>query len=139
MEHKSRMNGETDLKTLLASMRPWLHEQSYVFCTISQEAYKALPFQPLGSFHEQEGTTVIVTQSQASQHDLLFEGTWAHITLRVHSSLSAMGFLATITRRLAAAGISVNPVSAYYHDHLFVPWEKRSQAMDVLGKIPKER
>ena len=43
------------------------------------------------------------------------------ITVMVHSALDAVGFLATITTRLAAAGIGVNLVSAFFHDHLFVP------------------
>lgn len=129
------MDGETDLKTLLASMHPHLHAQPYVFCCLTREVYARLPFQPLCSFHEQEGITIIATQSQASQHGLDFEGAWAWITLAVHSSLSAVGFLAAVTARLAEAGISTNPVSAFYHDHLFVPWEKREQAMDVLRRI----
>ena len=36
---------------------------------------------------------------------------------------------------LADAGISVNPVSAYYHDHLFVPVEKAGQAMQLLATL----
>ena len=116
-------------------MRPLLHAQPYVFCTLSREAYEALPFQPLGSFHEQEGITIIATQSQASEYGLAFDGAWTWITLTVHSSLSAVGFLAAILPRLAEAGISVNPVSAFYHDHLFVPWECRDEAMDVLRRI----
>jgi hypothetical protein len=50
----------------------------------------------------------------------------------VHSSLSAIGFLSVLTSRLAQAHISVNAVSAFYHDHLFVPWESRETAMKVL-------
>ncbi|MGC8878761.1 MAG: ACT domain-containing protein [Anaerolineae bacterium] len=38
--------------------------------------------------------------------------------MTVHSSLSAVGSLAETTGTLARAGISVNPVTAYYHDHL---------------------
>ena len=129
------MNGETDLKTLLAAMQPALHESPYVFCSLSQETYDQLPFAPLCIFREQEGITVIATQQQAIDSGLAFKTTWACITLTVHSSLSAVGFLAAITRRLAQAGISANPVSAYYHDHLFVPWEKRSQAMGELEEL----
>ena len=43
------------------------------------------------------------------------------ITLDVHSSLESVGFLAAVSARLAAAGIPCNAVSAFHHDHLFVP------------------
>lgn len=125
-------NGETDLKTLLASMRPILHEHPYVFCTVDRDTYETLSINTLGTFHEQEGVTIIATQEQAVNNGLPFDATWACITLTVHSSLSAVGFLAAITSKLAEAGISVNPVAAYYHDHLFVPWEKRQQAIEEL-------
>ena len=29
-------------------------------------------------------------------------------------------------------GISINVVSAYYHDHLFVPWERREETLHIL-------
>ena len=54
------------------------------------------------------------------------------ITLSVHSSLEAVGFLAAITARLANAGISVNAVSAFHHDHLFVPEHRASEALRLL-------
>ena len=129
------MNGETDLKTLLATMHPFLHPSPYVFCSVSQDTYEGLLFDPLGTFREPEGITIIVTQQQAIDSGLPFDTTWACITLTVHSSLSAVGFLAAVTGRLAQAGISVNPVSACYHDHLFVPWESRWQAMDELRRL----
>jgi hypothetical protein len=129
------MNGEMNLKTLLTTMRPLLHELSYVFCMVSQDIYDKLSFDPLGTFREPEGITVIATQRQASENGLQFNMTWACITLRVHSSLSAVGFLAAVTGRLAQMGISVNPVSACYHDHLFVPWESRKTAMEILEEL----
>lgn len=131
------MPGETNLKTLLASMMPLLHPDPYVFCTLSRDSYRCMPFVPLGVFHEQEGVTVIAAQSEASEHHLPYEAIWACITLQVHSSLSAVGFLAVVTTRLAEAGISVNPVAGYYHDHLFVPWERREDAMEVLKELSK--
>lgn len=133
------MNGETDLKTLLATMSPVLHPFPYVFCSVSRDIYTQLSLDPLGTFHEQEGITVIIPQQQAIDYDLPFDTTWACITLMVHSSLSAVGFLAAVTGRLARAGISVNPVSACYHDHLFVPWESRWQAMDELRRLSQSR
>ena len=60
------------------------------------------------------------------------------ITLNVHSSLEAVGFLAAITARLAAAGMGVNPVSAYFHDHLFVPADRVDEAMAILEGLAAE-
>ena len=34
--------------------------------------------------------------------------------------------------RLAAAGISVNAVSAFHHDHLFVPEDRAEEALRLL-------
>jgi hypothetical protein len=36
---------------------------------------------------------------------------------------------------LASAGISVNPISAYYHDHLFVPSERAEKVMKLLDEL----
>jgi uncharacterized protein len=131
------MNGETDLQTLIASMRPFLHETAYVFCSIDPAVYAQLPFTPTGLFCEREGVTVIVTERQARENGLPFDTLWACITLEVHSSLTAVGFLALITNRLARAGISVNPVSAFYHDHLFVPWEQKDRARAELTALSR--
>ena len=57
------------------------------------------------------------------------------ITLNVHSSLDAVGFLAAITTRLATAGMGVNPVSGYFHDHLFVPADRADEAMAILEAL----
>jgi hypothetical protein len=54
------------------------------------------------------------------------------ITLRVYSSLNAVGFLAAVTSRLAAHGVSVQPVSAFYHDYLFVPADRALEAIQIL-------
>lgn len=126
------MSGETNLAALLRSMEPRLHAAPYVFAVMSAEAYARLPFAPLGTFREDEGITVIAAQSDADAAGLAHDSLWACITLTVHSSLAAVGFIAAISARLASAGLSVNPVSAYYHDHLFVPWDRRDEAMAVL-------
>ena len=126
------MEGVTDLRTLKATMQPVLLEGRYVFCSVGQEVYAGLEFKPLGTFQEQEGITIIITEEQARGVGLPYDSTWACITLRVHSALSAVGFLAVLTGRLAQVGISVNAISAFYHDHLFVPWESRETAMKVL-------
>jgi hypothetical protein len=129
--------GETDLETLLANLQPELEPTPHVFCTLAEDQYHALSIKPLAVFHEQEGVTVILPQAQAEDHGLAYEGSFAWITLSVHSSLEAVGLMAAVAARLAGAGISVNPVAGFYHDHLFVPWERRGEAMALLLELQK--
>jgi uncharacterized protein len=126
------MNAETDLQKLLASLEPELQSGEFVFTTVSPADFKKLEIGLWGWFREPEGITLILEKSAASAAGLDYDFPSRLITLKVHSSLEAVGFLAIITENLAAVGISVNAISAYYHDHLFVPVEKAAQAMEIL-------
>jgi len=57
------------------------------------------------------------------------------VTLNVHSDLNVVGFLEAITNHLANEGISVNVVSAYFHDHLFVNSDKVEKVMEILNSL----
>ena len=64
------------------------------------------------------------------------------ITLNIHSALDAVGFIAAVTTELARHNIGVNPVSGFYHDHLFVPADRADEAMTALKALinsPAER
>jgi hypothetical protein len=86
-------------------------------------------------FREIEETTLILEQADADTLGLAYDGLWSMITLQVHSSLEAVGFIAAISAKLAEAGISTNVVSAYYHDHLFVPHIKEDEVLAILQRI----
>lgn len=60
------------------------------------------------------------------------------ITCEVHSSLEAVGFLAVVAGRLAELGMGVNPVSGYFHDHLFVPEGREVEAVGALEGLRGE-
>ncbi|MFW9991490.1 MAG: ACT domain-containing protein [Candidatus Odinarchaeota archaeon] len=124
--------GISDLNSLLKSMEPELREETYVFCSIPGKKYSGMNLEPLLMFNEDEGVTIIVEKEIADDHSLSYSAIWSLITLTVHSDLTAIGFLAKLTKELADSGISVNVVSAYYHDHLFVPVEKSKDAMQIL-------
>lgn len=132
------MAGVTDLSQLLATMQPVKREGVYVFCTLSAGLPGDSGLNPLGLFHEAEGTTLILEQSQADRAGLPYDAVFALITLTVHSSLEAVGFLAAIATQLASHGISVNPVSAFYHDHLFVPVSQTEKALALLQTLIDE-
>ena len=128
------MSGETDLDMLLASMTPVLGPETYVFATFKDRAVPAA-LTPQMVFQEAEGTTVIVPKVEAEAAGLESTYPCRKITLQIHSSLEAIGFLARITAALAEAGLSVNPVSAFLHDHLFVPEDRTEEAMTVLKHL----
>ena len=126
------MSGERELNVLLQSMKPELQSGVFVFCTLPEEQKIPVNINPVFMFREQEGKTFVFLREEAEQAGISYQYPSRQITLTVHSSLEAVGFLATITTHLAQAGISVNPVSAFYHDHLFVPEDRADEAMQVL-------
>lgn len=132
------MPGETDLKTLLANMWPKLHDGTYVFATLP--AARAVPSGVIAvmTFHEAEGLTLILEETEAKRAKIAGMFPSRMITLEVHSSLEAVGFIAAISARLAAAGMGVNPVAAFHHDHLFVPADRADDAMRILQRLAEE-
>ena len=129
------MPGERNLETLIQNMKPELHEGVFVFCTIPGDKEIPAPIRPVHIFREREGTAFVVRREEAESLGLRYQFASRLITLDVHSSLDAVGFLAAITARLAEAGISVNPVSAFYHDHLFVPYHRVDEALHHLKNM----
>jgi hypothetical protein len=126
------MSGGRDLAALLRDMKPEMHNGIFVFCTIAEDAKLPATLKPVLTFREAEGTTLVIPREEAERVGLPHQFPSRLITLTVHSSLEAVGFLAAITARLAGAGISANAVSAFYHDHLFVPEDKAEQALRLL-------
>ena len=126
------MTAERELDALLRHMMPELRPGTYVFCTLPPSESIPATVTPLLTFHEQEGTTLVILREEAEAEGLSYAFPSHLITLTVHSALDAVGFLAAITTRLAAAGISVNAVSAFHHDHLFVPDDRADEAMALL-------
>jgi len=129
--------GELELDVLIRSMQPVLYDDNYVFVTVDHE-FNNLDLSPLMFFREQEGTTLIVTQKKAQGANLQYEFPCKLITLNIHSSLDAVGFLARITQRLASLRMGVNPVSGFFHDHLFVPIDRAEDAMHELKVMSSE-
>jgi uncharacterized protein len=131
------MSGETDLTILLESMQPIHQPGEFVFCAIAHPDSSSfnLNLNPICTFREAEALTLILQRQQADAAQLPYESVFGMITLSVHSSLQAVGFIAAIASRLAEKGISVNPVSAYYHDHLFVAIDRVDDALEILHSI----
>ncbi|MEM9524355.1 MAG: ACT domain-containing protein [Pseudomonadota bacterium] len=131
------MTGETDLEILLQSLSAELTEDVFVFATLPDGAMPR-GIHPRMMFQETEGTTIVLTRQEATERDITFEFPCRMITLNIHSSLDAVGFIAVIAAELAKHGMGVNPVSAFYHDHLFVPEDRKDDAMKILEGIAEK-
>ncbi|MBI3174803.1 MAG: ACT domain-containing protein [Chloroflexi bacterium] len=131
------MSGETDLKKLLQSMQPERNAGEYVFCVLDSPMRLA-DVTPLGFFREREGVTVILPRADADQAGLSYAGSFAWLTLTVHSSLEAVGLTAAFSHALSEAGISCNVVAAFHHDHIFVPVPDVERALTVLRALSEQ-
>jgi hypothetical protein len=47
----------------------------------------------------------------------------------------AVGLTAALSSALADVGVSANIVAALRHDHIFVPWDLREEAMHCLQSL----
>ena len=112
-----------DLAGMLAGMAPVLDARGWAFVVVKDSAPPADAF---ALIREDEGTTAIVPQD---------DGDFARITLTVHSALDGVGLTAAVATALAARGIACNVVAGFHHDHLFVPWERRDEALAILQRL----
>jgi hypothetical protein len=126
----------SDLAELLRTLRPLLNDGTFVFASLPHDADSSA-LEPLATFREHEGLTVVVDEERARLAGLrvLFRAAW--ITLTVHSDLQAVGLTAAVAEALTRANISCNMISAAQHDHLFVPVESANAAIEVLVALQR--
>jgi hypothetical protein len=127
------MTGEKNLHKLLRAMSPALIPGEFVFCSFEDSRYgDHLNLEPMASFTESEGLTLVISKSKADEHGIGYESVFSCITFKVHSSLDAVGLTAAFSSKLTEHGISANVISGYYHDHIFV---QRGQARNAIAAI----
>lgn len=89
----------------------------------------------IGWFREEEGITLVSPTASADEQALSYEGSYTKITLNVYSDLAIVGLTAAVSTALTQANIPCNMIAGYHHDHLFVPYEKRHEALVVLENL----
>ncbi len=132
----------SDLDQLLKGMEPSLQEGRFFMLSVDESQLMVLAnylSYIIDVFRENEGISIVFSEDVLEEMKSISSseavGPFAMITLNVYSDLMAVGFLAKVTEALAAEKISVNAFSAYHHDHLFVPYEKKDEALAVLKKL----
>ena len=133
------MSGEKNLQKLIASMTPILTENEYVFGTLKAHNVENLALlNPISTFQEKEGLTVVVQKEKADEHNVIYSGVFRCITLSVHSSLDAVGLTAAVSTKLTKANISANVIAAYFHDHVFIASKDAEKALMSLNELAQE-
>lgn len=131
------MSGESNLEVLLRSAAPQHNAGKYVFCTVKNISATLLT-KAVATIREEEGVTLILPQAIADDQQLKYEYIAGWITLKVHSSLAAVGLTAAFSGALAQQGISCNVVAGYYHDHIFVAENDVTHALTILQNLGKD-
>ncbi|TAL93143.1 MAG: ACT domain-containing protein [Paraburkholderia sp.] len=125
---------ERDLVKLCATLSPVMADSVYVYCSFP-DFVLPIGLPTVCTISEREGLTAVVQREDAQRLSLPYTFDARLITLSVHSSLEAVGFMAVISRKLADAGIPCNVIAGYYHDHILVPVERADNAMASLREI----
>lgn len=123
------------MRRLLGGIDARLQPGTYVFCALTGERPPDRALRLL--FEEPEGTTVVVAEEEAVRRGWPASFPCEWIVLGARSDLGAVGFLAAVAAELAGAGIALNAVSAYHHDHLFVPAGRGAEAVAVLAALER--
>lgn len=126
------MAGEADLAKLLRTMRPELFPNPYGIVHTDADRLVGEVF---ARIVEPEGVTVIAPVARLVDAGVTVESQWARISLTVHSDLAAVGLTAAVSAALASCNMSANVVAGYFHDHVFVQWIRRDEAMAILTAL----
>ncbi|WP_299667023.1 ACT domain-containing protein [uncultured Polaribacter sp.] len=130
------MSGEKDLQKLLQQLKPVLNSGEYVFATVAN-LDGILRTDTVFEFKEEEGITIVIEKNRAVALKLEYQFISSWITLKMHSSLEAVGLTAAFSSALTEHQISCNVIAGFYHDHIFVDVKHAKKAIEVLTNLSK--
>lgn len=129
------MPGETDLSKMLASLRIERRQEPVTVVHLAEPV--ALGAGVMAVIEEDEGTTAVVTVTEAERRRWPGDFRAAWLTVTVHSSLEAVGLTAALADVLADVGIPCNVLAGYFHDHLLVPLDRVDRAIQRLESLAR--
>lgn len=127
------MTLDTSLAEPLSGIRPEVRTGSYVL--VGGEIPPQL--NALGSVTTNGLRSFILTKAAADAAGLRYPFAAVWLAVRIHSSVKAARFAATVNDSLAGAGIRCVVVRGFAHTHLFVPEKRADDALAVLAGMTR--
>jgi len=127
-----------ELDRLLANLDPDIVPGEFVFTHGEPGGPRPDDRDVRAMVREEEGPTWVIERSVADALGLGYDYVAAWVTLRVHSELAAVGLTATISARLAEASLSCNVIAGRFHDHLFVPFDRQAEVLELLDELARQ-
>ena len=127
------MAGETDLSSMLATLTVDRRPGLYCYIPMVEE----LASEAEAMITEPEGRCLVVSVAAAAGNGFQPDFVAAWLTLRVHSSLEAVGLTAAVSHALTEVNIPCNVIAGLHHDHLLVPSdsaEAATVAIETIGR-----
>ena len=131
------MASDQSCQELLANLNPTLCPDPWVFSLVAGGAPQLPEDRSVFALiREEEGLTAIRRAAPSDDPETL--PLFARITLQVYSDLEAVGLTAAVSGALAGQNLCANMVAGLNHDHLFVPYQQRDEALQCLKQIAAE-
>ncbi len=128
---RSKMAGNTNLQEVLNSLEVDCDHIQYGFTTTNAGNHTDSK-EIIATFWEDEGQTIVATVDFLEESKIPYDGPFAKLSIKVHTSLELVGLTAALSTKLTEEGISANVIAAYFHDHIFVQYTNKDQAIKAL-------
>ena len=124
----------TDLEALLAALSPRLNPGEYAVVSVREVP---LGVHPVMSLVEAEGLSLIIPLAEAQGLGLDYEVPMSWITLGAYRSVTALGYVPTVTTALYQANVPAVAGVGRWHTHLFVPAAHADTALRTLERLSR--
>jgi hypothetical protein len=116
-------------------LAPVLHAQPYVFA--ASKLLDGIVIDAVFALVREDHAWTIVARRDAIETIGLavLDQSFARISLGAETALDLVGLTALVATTLAEVGIAANVIAGASHDHVFVPWERRMEALAKLKAL----
>ena len=140
------MEVEEGVKELLSRTKIQLDTEEYIIVSLRLEQEKKAreSLNSLASFssitYDYKEVSIVAKNTEWNKVKKNFTdyektGPYKLITFNIVLDLSIVGFMATVSKKLADAGISIYAISTYLRDHILVQSEDAENAVRVLENL----